>query len=116
MRAVKLNEKLTVSDDELFEMSSLWPSSTGLAHRIWMSVNVNHRHPRPQLRVEGPNRKFYPLSLDDPVVFLAGRPAGLSTAQFKDLKRFVAVNHKVLLAHWNDKIDTAEAIRGLKHI
>ena len=116
MRTPKLNEKLTVSDDEMFEMSSLWPKSTGLAHRIWISVNVNQRHPRPQLRVQWPNRKFYPVSLDDPVEFLAGRPAGLSAAQFKDLQRFVALNRKVLLAHWNDEIDTATAIGRLQHI
>jgi hypothetical protein len=115
MRAPKRNEKLTVSDDEFFEMSSLWPRNTGLTHRVWMSVNVSQRHPRPQLRVEGPNRKFYPLSLDDPVEFKAGRPAGLSAAQFKDLQRFVALNRKVLLAHWNDEIDTATAIRRLQH-
>jgi hypothetical protein len=116
MRAPKLNEKLQITDDESFEMSNLSPVTTGLAHRIWISVNVNHRHPRPQLRVQWPNRKFYPLSLDDPVEFLAGRPAGLSAAQFKDLQRFVALNRKVLLAHWNDEIDTATAIRRLQHI
>jgi hypothetical protein len=116
MRARKLNEKLTVSDDESFEMSNLWPQSTGLARRIWISVNVNQRHPRPQLRVEGPRRKFYPLSLDAPVRFLAGRPAGLSAAQFKDLQRFVSLNRGTLLAHWNDEIDSATAIRRLRHI
>src|SRR6266404_1039691 len=98
MRARKLNKKLTVSDDEFFEMSNLWPQETGLAHRIWISVNVNQRHPRPQLRVEGPNRKFYALGLEAPVKFLAGRPAGLSAAQFQDLRRFVALNREVLLA------------------
>ncbi len=116
MRARKLNAKLTVSDDELFEMSSLWPQHTGLARRIWISVNVNQRHSRPQLRVEGPHRKFYPLSLEEPVRFIAGRPAGLSPAQFKDLRRFVALNREVLLAHWNDEIDSATAIRRLRHI
>jgi hypothetical protein len=116
MRAPKLNEKLTVTEDEMFEMSNLSPVDTGLTHRIWISVNVNHRHPRPQLRVEGPNRKFYPMSLDDPVEFLAGRPAGLSAAQSIKLRRFVKLNREVLLAHWNDEIDTATTIHRLQHI
>ena len=47
MRTPKLNEKLTISEDESFEMSSLWPKNTGLSHRVWISVNVNQRHPRP---------------------------------------------------------------------
>src|SRR5882672_5377392 len=116
MRKRKVIEKLTVSDDEFFEMSNLWPQATGLAFRIWISVNVNHRHSQPQLRVEGPNRKFYPLSLEEPAEFLAGRPAGLSAAQFRDLRRLVTLNRKVLLAHWNDEIDSATAVRRLRHI
>src|SRR5260370_15140253 len=101
MRAQKLIEKLTVSQDELFEMSSLWPQHTGLARRIWIGVNVNQRHPRPQLRVAGPKGRFYPLSLEEPVRFIAGRPAGLSAAQFKDFRRFVALNREVFLALLN---------------
>src|SRR5439155_4997270 len=101
MRARKLNKKLTVSDDEFFEMSNLWPQETGLAHRIWISVDINHRYPRPQLRVEqgdGRNRIFYPVSIDDRVEFLAGRPRGLSAAQFRALRRVVTLNRDVLLA------------------
>ena len=92
MRARKLNKKLTVSDDEFFEMANLWPQETGLAYRIWISVDIHHRYPRPQLRVEqgvGRNQIFYPVSIDDRVEFLAGRPRGLSAAQFRDLRRFI---------------------------
>src|SRR5260370_29698699 len=92
MRARQSIEKLTVSDDELFEMSNLWPRDTGLARRIWISVNVNQRHSQPQLRVEGPKRKFYPVSLDEKAEFLAGRPAGLSAAQVRDLRRVLNLN------------------------
>ncbi len=108
--------RLTVTQDEAFEMSNLWPKDTGLAHRIWISVNVSHRHPRPQLRVEWPDKRFYPLSLDEPLMFLAGRPPGLSTAQFRDLRRFVTLNRDVLLAHWNDQIGSEAAVNGIQHI
>src|SRR6266446_10560366 len=96
MRARKVIEQLTVSNDEFFEMSNFWPQETGLARRIWMSVNVNQRHPRPQLRVEGLKRKFYPLSLEEPVRFIAGRPAGLSAAKFKDHSHHPDFDRKVL--------------------
>ncbi len=43
-----------VSEDELFEMSNLTPGETGLANRIWISVNVNQRHHLRHLKVEGP--------------------------------------------------------------
>ena len=108
--------RLMITEDESFETSNLWPKETGLAHRVWISVNVNHRHPRPQLRVESSDRRFYPLSLDEPVMFLAGRPPGLSGAQFKDLRRFVTLNREVLLAHWNDQISSMTAVNGIRHI
>ena len=115
MRAQKAN-KLTIDEDEGFEMSNLWQQETGLAHRIWISVNVNQRHSAPQLRVEGPHGKFYPLKLEEPVRFIGGRPAGLSAPQSKDLQRFVALNREVLLAHWHDEIGSATVILRLQHI
>lgn len=118
MRAPKAN-KLTIDEDESFEMSNLWPPDTGLAWRVWISVDINHRYSRPQLRVEqgdAPNRKFYPVSINDRVEFLAGRPAGLSAAHLKDLQRFVALNREVLLAHWHDEIDSGTALSRIQHI
>jgi hypothetical protein len=108
--------KLTVSEDEAFEMSNLFPRHTGLAQRIWISVNISQRHARPQLRVEWPDKRFYPLSLDEPVMFLAGRPPGLPAAQFKDLRRFVTINRDVLLAHWHDQIGSEAAVNGIQHV
>src|SRR6266446_1763961 len=119
MRARKLNKTLTVSNDEFFEMSNLWPQKTGLAYRIWISVDINHRYARPQLRVEqgdGRNQIFYPVSIDDRVEFLAGRPRGLSAAQFRDLRRFIILNREVLLAHWHDEIDSGSALTRIQHI
>ncbi len=105
-----------VSDDDLFEMSNLSPAQTGLAYRIWIRVNVHQRPQRPRLYVEEPKRTFYPLSIDEPVESLAGRPPRLSEAQFRDLQRFVALNREVLLAHWNDQIDTKDAFDRIRPI
>ena len=105
-----------VSEDELFEMSNLTPGETGLANRIWISVNVNQRHHLRHLKVEGPDKKLYPLSIDEPVEFLAGRPPGLSEAQFRDLQSFVALNREVVLAHCNDQISSKEAIERIQPI
>ena len=98
-----------VSEDEIFEMSNLTPRQTGLAGRIWISVNASQRHHLRHLKVEGPDKKFYPLSIDDPVEFLAGWPPGLSELQFRDLQRFVVLNREALVAHWEDQIDTKDA-------
>src|SRR5437879_915999 len=106
--------RLMLAEDESFEMSNLRPQDTGLAHKIWISVDIFHRHKQPQIRVETADRRFYPLSISEPVRFLAGRPAGLSAAQFKDLQRFIRLNREAILAHWADEIDTVEAFRRIK--
>ena len=103
-----------ISDDDLFEMSNLTPAQTGLAYRIWIRVNVHQRPWRPRMYVEEPKRTFYPLCIDDPVEFLAGRPPGLTEAQFRDLQGFVALNREALLAHWGDQIDTKDAFDRIR--
>ena len=90
--------EIEVSDDELFQMSNLTPRQTGLANRIWISVNVNQRHQLRHLKVEGPRKKFYPLSVDEPVEFLGDWPPGLTEAHFRDFQRFVVLNREALVA------------------
>ena len=105
-----------ISDDDVFEMSNLTPAQTGLAYRIWIRVNVHERPWRPRMYVEEPKRTFYPLSIDEPVEFLAGQPPGLSEAQFRDLQRFVVLNREPLVAHWEDQIDTKDAFDRIRPI
>ena len=105
-----------ISQDDLFEMSNLSPAATGLAYRIWIRVNVHQRPWRPRMYVEEPKRTFYPLSIDDPVEFLADQPPGMSPAQFRDLQSFVGLNREALLAHWNDQIDTKDAFDRIRPI
>src|SRR5947208_6891823 len=97
-------------------MSNLTPAQTGLAYRIWIRVNVHQRPQRPRLCVEEPKRTFYPMSIDEPVEFLAGQPPGMSEAQLRDLQGFVALNREALLAHWDDQIDTKEALDRIRPI
>ena len=103
-------------EDECFEMSNLTTSQTGLAGRIWISVNASQRHHLRHLKVEGPDKKFYPLSIDESVEFLVGRPPGLSESQFRDLQRFVVLNREALVAHWEDQIDTKDAFDRIRPI
>jgi hypothetical protein len=108
---------LLLGEDESFEMMDLRPKDTGLPDlKIWISVNGWGRHKHPQLRVEWPGKIFYPLSLGKRPRFFAGRPPGLSKAQFRALQKFVAINRKVILAHWNDEIDSFDALKKIQRV
>lgn len=115
-QAKVLAERLLASDDELFEMANLTPRRTGLKQRLWVSVNLHGRHHRPRLKVEGTDKQFYPVSIDDDVAFLAGWPPGFSAIDFQSLEQFVNANRDVLLRYWNDQIDTEEMIQSVRSV
>ena len=115
--ASKLANDITgVTEQELFEMDNVSPEDTGLSRRIWICANPRGEHRRPGLNVEGTDQKFYPVSIDDPVEFLAGWAPGWSTAEFQDLQQFVALNREVLMIYWNDQIDTKTALNRLRPV
>jgi len=114
--APRAKEVAGVTDDELFEMANILPDESGLTRRIWISVNVRQQHHRPRLKVEGSDKDFYPVSLDEPVEFLAGWAPGWSAADFKALQEFILRNRALLLDYWNDRIGTRQALAGIQRV
>jgi hypothetical protein len=110
------SEIMGVTEQELFEMTSVSPEDTGLSRRIWISANPRGEQRRPRLKIEGTDRNFYPVSIEEPVEFLAGWAPGGSAAEFQDLQRFIALNRDVLLVYWNDLIDTKTALNRIQPI
>jgi hypothetical protein len=102
----RIVESLAFSEDELFEMANLSSSRTGLKQRIWVSSDIRQRHKRPRLKVEGSDKVFYPVSIDDPIEFLAGQAPGFSAMSFKALRRFILLNRPVLMQYWRDELET----------
>src|SRR4051794_39318701 len=74
-----------IIEDESFEMANLNPPTTGLRQRIWVSSNLQVSHNRPRLRIKASDVALYPVSVDEPIEFLAGWAPGLSAADFKTL-------------------------------
>ena len=105
-----------VTEDELFEMANILPDESGLSRRIWISVNVRQQHYRPRLKVEGSDKNFYPVGIDEPIEFLAGWAPGWSASEFKDLQRFVELNRNLLLDYWNDRIGTRQALENIQPV
>ena len=87
----KMVERLTVSEDELFEMANLSPEHTGLRQMVWFSGDptVKHHRPRGKIRVD---QRFYPFSLNEPVQWLIRPAPRVSAKDFDLLTQFVRLN------------------------
>jgi hypothetical protein len=109
-------EQLQPDEDEMFEMSDLSPSQTGLCRRIWVSVNVRQRHRVPHLKVEGSGDLFYPVTLREPVEFMCGPPPGWPEKELEDLRQFISLSRTVLLNHWRDEIDTWDCFIRMRRV
>lgn len=110
--------------DELFEMSNLRKSETGLPCNIYVSSggSVNKRHgPRIKAMVTSAD-KFDPgqtvsvllrkdITPDDVVGY-----AKLSPMVLNAMREYLNLNYDVLIAHWNDELSASELIAKLKRI
>ena len=110
--------------DELFEMSNIRKSESGLPVNIYVSSggSVNTRHgPRIKVMVDTGDR-FDPrhtvsvllkrdVTVDDVVGY-----EQLSSAVLAAIRDYINLNYDVLLAYWNDELSTSEMINGLKRL
>jgi hypothetical protein len=116
MSNVKKVVDTLLNEDTLLELANLRTIRTGLPHLVWVAVNVPQQHHRPRLKVEGTDKALYPVSIDDPIEFLATWPPGWSARDFKDLQSFITLNRALLMAYWNRQIDTEDIINQVQSI
>lgn len=105
-RASKLLEKF-----ELWEMSNLRQSETGLPMVIYISPKQGKHGPRVKVPLSH-SHKFNPkeatvsVSIADEPQIVAGK--ALSSADFKWVKAYIRLNQQILLDFWDDKIGLME--------
>lgn len=110
--------------EELFEMSNIRKSESGLPVNIFVSSggSVNQQHgPRVKVMIDSSDRfdvnRTVPVILkknisDDDVVGYQPLPSSI----MKPLRRYLNANYDTLIAYWNDEISTGEMIRQLKRL
>ena len=109
--------------DELFEMSNIRKSASGLPVNIYASGgSVNHQHgPRIKIMTSSAD-KFNPhetvsvllkrnITANDIIGYHS-----LPTQIISDVREFINLNYEVLLAHWNDELDSGEMYSKLQSI
>jgi hypothetical protein len=111
-------------DQDLFEMSNIRKSESGLPVNIYVSSggSVNTRHgPRIKIMTNSGN-KFNPhqtvsvmlkrdITDEDVIGYEKVLPGVLNS-----VKQYVNLNFDVLMAYWNDEIGTYELIQRLKSL
>lgn len=122
---MKLEEFVETEEErELFEMSNLRKSTTGLPVNIYVSSggSVNNRH-GPRLKAMFSNADKFnhsqtisvmlkkDVTKDDVIGYDKINPIIL-----KALRTYINLNYEVLMKHWNDEIDSVELIQQLKKI
>lgn len=107
----------TLTAEDFFLMSNLFPKRTGLPFVVWISVKGGARH---DIRIKvARGTKVKPEEL----ITVALRPDvheldshELSSDELERLKQWVDLNWGVLIEYWNSDIDTVEAIERLKPV
>ncbi len=105
-----------VSSDELFEMASLYPRTTGLPMTVWVSPRGNARH---DVRIKVNMTHGNQMNIDNTAV-VGVRPtphlfAGqLSADDQRVVFEWIRLNSTAIIAYWNGDIDTLELVQKLQ--
>ena len=99
----------------LEEFSNFFPQRTGLDFTVWIDPGRTVRHKRPRCKIQVGGR-FVPVSVDEPVEFLAGQPREVSAKQFRKVQEFIRLNREALLQYWRGEIDTGDLTDRLKSL
>ena len=104
--------KLTVN-----EMANLRPSDTGLPVFIWVDEmggyrKTKHSIPRLKIAIDDPSNQVAVLSISPtPKVLEGDIKSGLD-----EIKKWITLNHALLMKHWDGNISTAELFKKLKRV
>ena len=104
--------------DELFRMTNLYPASTGLPMVIWVGPSYGARHDARIEVMQAHGSRMDPGNLA--VVSVRPVPrivAGqLSVADFQAVVRWIALNEKAIIDHWNGLTDGVQLAKALRPI
>jgi hypothetical protein len=107
-----------VDEDDLFEMTNIYPRTSGLPMTVWISPRGRARH---DIRVKVcrvPGNRMVPD--DTAVVSVRPEPAllegELDTDALRAVRAWILLNSDVLVDFWNGEIDGIELAQRLKRI
>lgn len=107
----------TVDDEDLYEMTNIYPRTSGLPMTVWVSPRGRARHVRVKVcRVPG-NRM---IPEDTAVVMVRPQPAlvegDLDAEALRVVQGWIRLNQAALVAFWDGEIDGLELAQRLQRV
>lgn len=102
--------------EALYEMANLFPKHTGLPFVVWMSYKGGAQH---DVRVKVSHGS---KAIPSEMVSVAIRPnvhvveGKLDASDLAVLKKWIELNHNVLLKYWEGDIDSKDALDAIRQV
>ncbi len=101
---------------KLEEMSNLFPESTGLTVKLWISSKSGREKHTARIKATTTEGSYSISIYGEPEIKKIRGKDVLSAFQIKKIKEFIKKNKKALLAHWNAEIDSKTFTQKIKKI
>lgn len=106
------------SEDELFEMTNVYPRTSGLPMTVWISPRGRARHDARVKVCRVPGNRMVPedtavVSVRPEALLLEGE---LDGEALRAVQRWIALNRDVLIEFWNGDLDGIELSQRLRRV
>jgi hypothetical protein len=95
------------TEDDLYEMTNIYPDTSGLPMTVWIRPRSNERH-GPRIKVcTMPGPRMLPhdtVTVTLPPIRVIP-PGGLSTSDFRAVSDWIVLNEGAIQDHWDGTID-----------
>lgn len=106
------------ADDDLYEMTNIYPRTSGLPMTVWVSPRGRARHDARVKVCRVPGNRMVPE--DTAVVSIRPEPSllegDLDAGALRAVQAWVQLNQDALIAFWNGEIDGIELSQRLKRV
>jgi hypothetical protein len=106
------------AEDDLYEMTNVYPRTSGLPMTVWISPRGRARHDARVKVCRVPGNRMVPE--DTAVVAVRPRPAliegDLDGEAFSAVARWIELNRDVLIEFWNGEMDGVELGQRVRRV
>ena len=107
-----------VAGDDLYEMTYIYPRTSGLPMTVWISPRGRARHDVPVKVCRVPGNRMIPE--DTAVVSVRPRPTllegELDAESLRAVQAWIGLNRDVLVEFWNGELDGIELAQRLRRM
>ena len=116
MEKIDRYERKFLTEKTLYEMSNLFPNRTGLKYTIWILTKSGREKHGPRIKVFNKDWSISVSIDNNPEIKDQKGKVNIKNKDLKDIYKFILLNKKTLLDHWNGKIDSADLSEKLEKI